>query len=74
MVEIDRELFRKVFKISYSCRGRYRVSRRSIVDVVRLGLLAKELTPLYISIAKWDGFERELRIYIGVESGWRGYG
>jgi hypothetical protein len=39
------------------------------VDVVRLGLLAKELTPLYISIARWDGFERELRIYIGVESG-----
>jgi len=31
----------------------------------------EEVRPLYISIARWDSFERELRIYIGVESGIR---
>jgi hypothetical protein len=66
---MDSELFRRVFKVSYVSRGRYRTSRRSIADAVRLGLLAKELTPLYISIVRWDGFERELRVSIGVESG-----
>jgi len=71
MIEIDTELFRKAFRISYSCRGRYRVSRRSISEVVKLGLLARELTYLYLSIARWDGFERELKIGIGVESGYR---
>lgn len=58
------DLYRKAFVFSYITRGRYRTSRRSIGDVLRLGVLARELTSYYLYIVRWEKFDRILRISI----------
>ena len=68
-LDVDKGVFREAFKKVYLTRGRYRTSRRSISDVVRLGLLARELANYYMTVVEWDGFKRVLKIDIGVERG-----
>lgn len=53
-------LFRELYKRSYLMRNRYRKTRRSIEDVIRLGLVARELIDYYIKVVKWDSFDRVL--------------
>ena len=65
--DVDKEVFREAFKKVYLTRGRYRTSRRSISDVIKLGLLARELADYYMTVVEWNGFKRVLKIDIGVK-------
>lgn len=56
------DLYRKAFVFSYITRSRYRTSRRSIGDALRLGVLARELASYYLYIVRWEKFDRILRI------------
>ena len=54
--------FREIFKIVYSTRGRFRTTRRSIKDSLRLAHLAKELVNTYIEVIEWCGEKRVLKL------------
>lgn len=60
----NRSAFRAVYKLSYLLRGRYRTTRRSVGDSIKLGLIAKELAGSYIRVACWSNFNRVLEIEI----------
>lgn len=59
---ISREKFRELFKYSYLSRGRYRVSRRGIENLVRLVRISRELTWAYLEVIEWRGWERTLAV------------
>ncbi len=56
LAEARRRAARRAFKASYSGRSRYRVSRRSIDEDVRLGLLAREAAEAYLMVIEWRSF------------------
>ncbi len=57
------KVFRDAYKLVYLLRQRdkYRVSSRSLDDVLRLATLAKELVSTYIEVVEW-GEVRVLRL------------
>lgn len=59
---IDREKFRELFKYSYSVRGRYRVSRRSVEDLIKLARIGRELAQVYLEVIEWSGWKRTLMV------------
>jgi len=54
--------FREIFKIIYSTRGRFRTTRRSIEDSLRLARLARELVNAYVEVVEWCGERRVLKL------------
>ena len=53
---------RDAFKIVYTTRGRFRTTRRSIVESLRLARLARELAGAYLEVVEWRGEKRALRL------------
>lgn len=56
-----KKVLREVYKLIYVNRGKYRTTSRSIVNSIKLGYLAKELTEYYLEVVEW-GRERVLKL------------
>lgn len=61
-IDIDKEKFRELFKRSYLARDRYRISKRSVEDLVKLARIGKELAWAYLEVIEWRGWERKLAV------------
>ncbi len=59
---VSRLGFREIFKIIYSSRSRFRTTRRSVEDALRLARLAKELSEAYFEVVEWEGEKRVLKL------------
>jgi UV DNA damage repair endonuclease len=53
---------REAFKKAYMTRGRYRTTRRSITETLKLAQLAKQLIDAYIVVIEWCGEKRVLKL------------
>jgi len=53
---------REVFKIIYTSRGRFRTTKRSVEEALRLARLARELSEAYFEVVKWEGERRVLKL------------
>jgi len=54
--------FRRAFKVVYTSRGRYRTTRRSVEETIKLARLARELVEAYLEVVSWRGGERVLKL------------
>jgi hypothetical protein len=54
--------FREVFKLTYIIRGRFRTTKRSIEETLRLARLARELLETYLEVVVWEGEKRVLKL------------
>jgi len=59
---VSRLGFREIFKIIYSNRSRFRTTRRSVEETLRLARLARELSEAYFEVVEWEGEKRVLKL------------
>jgi hypothetical protein len=57
-----RERLRTLFALSYTSRPRYRSTRRSLEDSLRLALLAREASRMYLEVIAWEKGRRIVRL------------
>jgi hypothetical protein len=53
---------RRAFKVIYTSRDRYRTTRRSVEETIKLARLARELVEAYLEVVSWRGEERVLKL------------